>query len=58
MTLVFENGKKHTLTLFDYLNDDTLITDMKTVILAKSSGAFGVPSKVTQVNESFSKNKN
>ena len=58
LTLVFENGKKHTLTLFDYLNDDTLIADMKTAILAKSSGAFGVPSKVSQVNESFTKNKN
>ena len=58
LTLVFENGKKHSLTLFDYPNDDTLIADMKTAILAKSAGAFGVPSKVTQVNESFSKNKN
>lgn len=58
LTLVFENGKKHSLTLFDYPNDDTLIADMKTAILAKSAGAFGVSSKVTQVNESFSKNKN
>ena len=56
--LVLKKKKKHSLTFFDYPNDDTLIADMKTAILAKSAGAFGVSSKVTQVNESFSKNKN
>lgn len=58
LTLVFENGKKHTLAIADYLNDETLISDMKAGILAKSAGAFGVASKVVTVNESFAKNKN
>lgn len=57
LELVFENGKKHKITVPDYPNDETLITAMKGVIMAKSAGAFGVNSAVTAVNTTFTKNK-
>jgi len=57
LQLVFQNGKKHTITIADYYNDETLITAMKTVITNATAGAFGVQSVVSAVNTTFTKNK-
>lgn len=58
LELVFENGKKHTISIADYYNDETLVTAMKTAALNSTAGAFGVQSTVTAVNTNFTKNKN
>lgn len=57
LELVFENGKKHKLSISNYLNDPDLITAMKNSILGKSAGAFGVTTVVSAVNTTFIKNK-
>ena len=57
LQLVFQNVKKHTITIADYYNDETLVTAMKTVITNATAGAFGVQSVVSAVNTTFTKNK-
>lgn len=57
LELVFENGKKHKITISNYLNDEDLITAMKNKILLATAGSFGVQSGITAVNTTFVKNK-
>ena len=53
LQLVFENGKKEWIKIKEFYNDEDMITAMKTAIIAESSGAFGISSKVSSVNATF-----
>lgn len=54
LSLEFESGKKGSITIEDYFNDEAAITAMKNVILAKTAAAWGViNSPVITVNAEF-----
>lgn len=53
LQLVFENGKKEWIKIKEFYNDEDMITAMKNAIIAESSGAFGISSKVASVNATF-----
>jgi len=54
LSLIFESGKKGSITIADYFNDEDAITAMRTAILAKSAASWGaINSKVITVNAEF-----